>query len=131
MSDIEKDFFELSYENVIVKRCFKIWIGEIKETIAKEKWYWHKNDEDFGPSFPHLHSKNNPFKLDIYTGKVYNVKTKKVINNVNNNELKLLWANADFNNYVLEKRRYYQENIYDGKRYKNLPIINSFIDNID
>lgn len=58
-----------------------------------------------------MHSKNYPLKLNIYTGEIYDTRTKKFITTANKKELKKLWEDEKFKQAVIEARRVYLENI--------------------
>lgn len=37
------------------------------------------DSDPYNPSGPHLHSVGGPYKMDVYTGQIYNTQTKKII----------------------------------------------------
>ena len=54
-----------------------------------------------------MHSKNYPLKLNIYTGEIYDKRTKKFITTANKKELKKLWEDEKFKQAVMDARRVY------------------------
>ena len=76
-------------------------------TLNGYKWYDELSDPDpFFPSCPHLHCTEKPYKLNVYTGELYNVQTKQIIRNekIRTKELKELWKDKRFFEFVLFKR---------------------------
>jgi hypothetical protein len=56
-------------------------------------WEYHKNDSDkFFPSDFHLHSIESPEVLDMYTGYIYNSKTRKPIGALSSKDMKSIYA---------------------------------------
>lgn len=66
-----------------------------------ENWKFHKNDVDPSPSTPHGHFKDK--KLNPYTGEVFDVKNKKLLETIGKKQLiailKALINNKDFAQY--------------------------------
>lgn len=66
-----------------------------------ENWKFHKNDVDPSPSTPHGHFKDK--KLNPYTGEVFDVKNKKLLEIIGKKQLiailKALINNKDFAQY--------------------------------
>ena len=66
-----------------------------------ENWEFHKNDVDPSPSTPHGHFKDK--KLNPYTGEVFDVKNKKLLEIIGKKQLiailKALINNKDFAQY--------------------------------
>lgn len=66
-----------------------------------ENWKFHKNDVDPSPSTPHGHFKDK--KLNPYTGEVFGVKNKKLLEIIGKKQLiailKALINNKDFAQY--------------------------------
>ncbi len=66
-----------------------------------ENWKFHKNDIDPSPSTPHGHFKDK--KLNPYTGEVFDVKNKKLLEIIGKKQLiailKALINNKDFAQY--------------------------------
>ena len=66
-----------------------------------ESWEFHKNDVDPNPSTPHGHFKDK--KLNPYTGEVFSVKSKKLLEIIGKKQLivilKALINNKDFAQY--------------------------------
>lgn len=93
--------------------------------VAKQKgeiWEMHNHDVDIFPSCPHMHAKDKPWKLDIYTGDVYDINTKKVIKNIGKKALESIWSNKAVQTIVVEERRRYEEMALENPhKYKPLP----------
>ena len=86
-------------------------------TIGGFKWYDELSDPDpFFPSCPHLHCKGKPYKLNVYTGELYNTRTKQIIRNekIRKKDLKELWENTLFLEFVKYKRMEYLQNYPNG-----------------
>lgn len=111
-------FTTKDYDN---RRILRLWIGELEGWYGKLRWLWHENDQDMWPSYPHLHAKKGSYKMDIYTGTIYETHQNTVVRNLSNKEMKKLWEQKKFCKHVEEKRKFYMEKIYDGIRYKELP----------
>ena len=86
------------------------WFYTSKIEINNGKWIIHKNDVDPFPSVPHMHSKDLPLKLNIYSGEIYDVNTKKIVDVVRQKDLKKLWSDKKFIKIVEETRKCYKEN---------------------
>ncbi len=49
--------------------------------IRNQKWYDELSDPDFfTPSCPHLHSNDGHYKMNVYTGELYDIPIKKISN---------------------------------------------------
>lgn len=47
-------------------------------SLSGVKWMLHNCDDDkIWPSCPHMHAIEKPWKLDLYTGRFYDINTKK------------------------------------------------------
>lgn len=69
------------------------------------KWRIHKNDMDNWPSIPHLHAIEKNYKMDIYTGVVYNANNKKYIGSIRGKELRKLWQDEKIVDIVIFARQ--------------------------
>ena len=49
-----------------------------KLPIKNMYWEFHKNDDDYWPSVPHGHSLDGNYKLEIWSGNIYNLHTGKL-----------------------------------------------------
>lgn len=83
------------------------WFYKSKININNKKWELHIADKDPFPSIPHMHALNAPLKLNIYTGEIYDTRTKKIITTAKKKELKELWEDEKFKQAVIEARRVY------------------------
>ena len=52
----------------------------LRPNIPVKKMYWefHKGDNDNLPSVPHGHSLDGKYKLEIWSGKIYNIQSGKL-----------------------------------------------------
>ena len=76
-----------------------------KYKIFNHKIEIHKNDKDIWPSYPHVHFLNDDAKLNIYTGEIYRIQTKKSINKASDEDMKKLWNDRKFLEIVMEARK--------------------------
>ena len=83
------------------------WFYTSKIEINNTKWVIHKNDNDPFPSVPHMHSIEYPLKLNIYTGEIININSKKIVCIANKKELKKLWKDKKFIEIVKHARKNY------------------------
>jgi hypothetical protein len=56
--------------------------------IGHKKWQFHKSDPDKWPSVPHGHNYQENQKINVYTGEVFQPKTKKYLGKLKNKFLK-------------------------------------------
>ncbi len=61
----------------------------IKEFLIKigDIWEFHKYEKDTFPSLPHGHNKEKAEKLDVYTGIIYDIRTRNPIRKVSPKKL--------------------------------------------
>ena len=86
------------------------WFYTSKININNSKWQIHIADKDPFPSVPHMHATNVPLKLNIYTGEIYDAKTKVCITTASRKDLKKLWADEKFVTTVKNARKIYLQN---------------------
>lgn len=96
-----KEMFKILFYKIIDAHPF-FYIPSIN--IYGHKFEIHKNDVDPWPSFPHMHSKDRKFVLNIYTGQVYRKLTKGCIGIARKKDMIKLWNDTNFLNIVLESR---------------------------
>lgn len=85
--------------------------------IKKLFWYDEFADSDyFTPSCPHLHSEDGKYKLNVYTGELYNIRLKRNCTDkyVPKEELKKLWEENKFIKFSNEMRKKYKEKYPDS-----------------
>lgn len=82
-----------------------LFFGTIKFKLDNKYWYFHKGDSDINPSYPHLHSKDNKYKMNIYTGDIYLIKQKNPFTALSDKEHKKLWMDDKFVNDVIQIRK--------------------------
>lgn len=99
--------------------------------LHKVHWIMHEHDADINdPSCPHCHAKEKNWKLDIYTGRIYDYSQgKKYIGCLTSREMNQLWASKGFYNLVMRERKWYYECYHNQnpRRYPDLPPIPSFV----
>jgi len=90
--------------------------------IRNQKWYDELSDPDFfTPSCPHLHSKDGHYKMNVYTGELYDIPIKKISNkfHIQKKDLIKLWNDKKFYLFVAYMRKLFYKNYPNG----NLPDI--------
>ena len=100
---------ERRFVNSVYKTPFK---------IKKQVWYDELADADpFTPSCPHLHSSDGNYKLNVYNGEIYNIRTKKIVRDkyVPKKELKKLWQDLKFQLFAQKMREIYYEKFPNSK----------------
>lgn len=99
--------------------------------LHKAHWIMHEHDADINnPSCPHCHAKEKNWKLDIYTGEIYDYSQgKRFIGCLSGREMKILWASKGFYDLVLREREWYDKNCHkqNPQRFPELPPIPSFV----
>ena len=97
----------------------------IAPILAGVHWIMHEYDSDINdPSCPHCHAKEKNWKLDIYSGCVYDYTNGKVcITKLSKKEFKRLWRQKGFLSLVLKERKWYEDEFQskDSARYPPLP----------
>lgn len=95
-----------------VAQCFPKSVYKTPFKIKKQIWVDELADADlFTPSCPHLHSSDGKYKLNVYTGKLYDIRLKKILTNkiVREDELKMLWNDHKFLEFAMKMRKLYHE----------------------
>lgn len=80
--------------------------------MKKTLWYDELADPDpYFPSCPHLHSMDNRYKLNVYTGEIYSVSNKALVKDkkVKGKELERLWDEPSFRNFAERMRNLHIE----------------------
>lgn len=83
----------------------------LRPTVPIKKMYWefHKGDNDNLPSVPHGHSLDGKYKLEIWSGKIYNIQSGKVEYIAKKKDMKALQQYPGFIEFVKECREEYKE----------------------
>ena len=102
-----------------------LFLGILPFKLDKKRWYFKKGDMDPNPSFPHLHSIDNKYKMNIYTGDIYFNKKKTPFASITDSDHKKLWSNIKFLKNVKEMRKNY---VYNEEK---LPLIPYSCDNYE
>lgn len=84
-----------------------LFFGNIPFKLNKSDWYFKISDPDINPSFPHLHSKDSKYKMNIYNGEIYRAKDKRLISTLSDNDFFKLWNNPKFRQEVIKIRKTY------------------------
>lgn len=96
----------------------------ITHTMKGVRWYIHEKDADINePSCPHCHAVGKNWKLNIYTGQIYDAQNHRYTGEkVSKTELKKLWKQKKFVEIVLRERARYEALHLDAPvRYPKLP----------
>lgn len=78
-----------------------------KLPIKNMYWEFHKNDDDYWPSVPHGHSLDGNYKLEIWSGNIYNIHTGKLEYKAKKKEMQKLQQYDNFQEFVSECREEY------------------------
>ena len=76
--------------------------------VKKMYWEFHKGDADFNPTVPHGHSLDGKYKLELWSGKIYEVSTGKLCAMAKGKEMKTLYDLRGFVSFVEECRSEYE-----------------------
>ena len=95
-----------------------LFLGTLPFKLDKKVWYYKKSDEDINPSFPHLHTRDYKYKMNIYTGDIYFDKKKTPFTSLSDEEHKKLWSYSKFLKDVKEMRKNY---IYGEEKLPPIP----------
>ena len=92
-----KKLFYLIYD-------FNPFLYRTEYKIFNHKIEIHENDKDIWPSYPHAHFLDDDTKLNIYTGEIYRIQTKKCINEASDKDMRKLWNDRKFLKIVMNVR---------------------------
>ena len=94
-------------------------------TVKGVKWEIHNRDAEINnPSCPHMHAIEKPWKLDLYTGNIYDSITGKYIGRIKQKELLEIWNAKGVLKIILAERAIYEElHKKDPIRYPTLPAL--------
>lgn len=105
--------FEIGVERGFVKSVYKT-----PFKMKKQVWFDEYADADpFTPSCPHLHSSDGKYKLNVYNGEMYDIRTKKIARDkyISEDELKILWSDPRFLLFAKKMREMYYEKFPNSK----------------
>ena len=125
----------ISYKRKRIEKTVNLYVFEVEHQfqksvyktpfkLKKQIWYDELADADmFTPSCPHLHSIDNKYKLNVYTGEIYDIRLKKIIKNkkVNMDEIKKLWNESKFQEFAMKMRQLYFEK-YPKSELPEIPV---------
>lgn len=89
------------------------------------KWEIHNHDPDINnPSCPHMHAIGKPWRLDLYTGYIYEENSNKIIGRLKKKILKAIWSEKSILKIILKERKRY-EKLHSSNpiRYQALPAL--------
>lgn len=115
LTDIGVDF----KSNINIKRQVNV-ISPLKGL----HWFMHEHDDDINdPSCPHCHAKEKHWKLDIYTGYMYEYPGKRYKGKLSKSDMRNMWSQKNFLDLVIKERLWYEMNYQkiDPVRYPKLP----------
>ena len=94
-------------------------------TVKGVKWEIHNHDADINnPSCPHMHAIGKPWKLDLYTGIIYDERTGAYVGQIKPKELFEIWNAKGVLKIILAERAIYEElHKKDPIRYPALPAL--------
>lgn len=83
----------------------------LRPNVPVKKMYceFHKGDNDNWPSVPHGHSLDGKYKLEIWSGKIYNINSGKLEYTAKKKAMKALQNYPGFMDFVKECREKYME----------------------
>lgn len=98
-------------------------------SVQGVRWEMHLHDNDINnPSCPHLHAIGKPWKLNVYTGEFFDVKSGKKIGKISGYDLKRIWNAKGMLKIILAERAIYNElRATNSRRWPELPALPSFI----
>ena len=71
-------------------------------------WTFHKTDDDNWPSVPHGHSIDGKYKLELWSGNIYEISTRQLVFRARKKDMKNLIAYPGFLEFVKECRKEYK-----------------------
>ena len=77
--------------------------------VKRMYWEFHKTDADYRPSVPHGHSLDGKYKLELWTGDVYDCRTGKLVMHAKEKEMITLYNYPGFIDFVHECRDEYHK----------------------
>lgn len=98
-----KDFFEKIFYLLFVDSELFLYRPEYK--IHNHKWEMHATDKDIWPSYPHIHFLEDSIKMNIYTGELYRIQTKRYLNEATDKDMRKLWNDKKFLKVVIKCRK--------------------------
>lgn len=78
-----------------------------RRAINKKYWCFHIGDDDPFPSVPHGHSTDNKYKLSIWDGYVYSIKTGEIVGKAERSELLFLERDHKFQDFIERSRGWF------------------------
>lgn len=92
-------------------------------TVKGVKWEIHNHDADINnPSCPHMHAIGKSWKLDLYTGNIYESGSGILVGQVKRDELLAIWNAKGVYKIILAERALYEElHRSNPTRYPSLP----------
>lgn len=75
--------------------------------VKKLYWEFHKGDADYRPSVPHGHSLDGKYKLELWSGEIYDCRTGKKVMQAKEKDMLALSRENGFADFVNECRAEY------------------------
>ena len=91
------------------KTKFKYTLLFPKVRVKGMSWVFHKGDDDDRPSVPHGHSTDNLYRLQLWTGNIYEAQTGKLKYKAKKKDIKALYNYPGFLEFVNECREEYMK----------------------
>ena len=86
-----------------------LFLYRLQSKINGLTWDVNQDDPDTWPSIPHLHATEKPYKLDIYTGRIFNINTKKHVLRASRKGMEILWTDKKAVAIILYNRNKYKD----------------------
>ncbi|MBR0156246.1 MAG: hypothetical protein IJM20_01840 [Clostridia bacterium] len=77
--------------------------------IHRQIWDLNMYDDDNWPSVPHGHSLDGKYKLNVWTGEIFEITTKKRVGHARKKELNVLYSNNEFIKFARSAIQYHKE----------------------
>lgn len=106
---MKRVFLKKKNQLLLKSSSFSIRRYRTSEKLYKLFWSFHLTDADYWPCVPHGHNDEKGLKLDIITGEVFSVTTRKCVGSVTAKELQKLNANRRFRNFVYQHVSWYRQ----------------------
>jgi len=72
-------------------------------------WDFHKGDADYNPTVPHGHSLDGKYKLELWSGRIYEISSGKMYGISRSKEMRALYVFPGFREFVEECREEYRK----------------------
>ena len=69
-------------------------------SLFSQNWQMHLTDADNWPSVPHAHSCNGDYKMNVWTGEVFEIPSKRFVGNARKKELEKMHRDDKFKRFA-------------------------------